>query len=498
MTKFLKYVLAAVTVLVIGSSCNKWLTVKPQDGIIRDDYWKTKEQLAAAVTGCYESLLNPKLVEKLFAWGEIRADMITSTLHTPDDALRIMEDNILSTNTYTDWSVVYQTINNCNTVLQYGPDVINRDATLNDSTQNAYLAEAHAIRGLMYFYLLRTFGEVPLQVTAVSSDKEVVQLEKSSKEDVYNFIMADLKFAEKYIPRSYGNDARNKGRMTKYAVFAMEADAYLWQDQYDSCAVACDSIINSQRYTLVLPTSQEDWFQQLNFNGNSTESIFEFPFDEQALNPFYNMFISSSSQFYASGDYLGDNVFGVDPLGLTFDYRGDKGSYLAAGGTILKFAGASGGTGYSLRASDESDAHWVIYRLPDVMLMKAEALSYLNRGQEALDLINAVRARSMALEVTDEAPDPGSTDDIAKFVLDERASEFAFEGKRWYDLLRYAKRDGYAHLDVLTDAALQNAPNNLRQTIINKYKDVNSHYLPINATELLADRKLVQNPFYGN
>ncbi|UAY53806.1 RagB/SusD family nutrient uptake outer membrane protein [Arachidicoccus terrestris] len=496
MKKYLKYLFFISVIAVLSTSCNKWLTVKPQDGLIRDDYWKSKEQFAAAVTGCYESLLNPALVEELFVWGEIRADMVTSTLHTPDDAIKIMEDNILPSNSFTDWSPVYETINNCNTVLQYGPDVINRDPTLTDSAQNVYLAQAYAIRGLMYFYLLRTFGEVPLQLTAVSTDEEVQQLAKSSKEEVYNQIISDFKLAEKYAAPTYGSMDKDRGRITKYGVFAMEADAYLWEDKYDSCVIACDSIINTQKYLLVPGTTQTDWFNQLYADGNSMESIFELQFDAQALNPFYSMFITSSNQYVASTDYLTDAFYGRDPLGIKSDIRGENGSYVPTNGMILKYAALAAGEEYTVRTPDESYAHWIVYRYADILLMKAEALCYLNRGQEALDLIKMVRTRGQALDATIEVDESGSAEDMAKYVLDERARELAFEGKRWYDLLRYAKRDNYKNLSELSQAATINAPKNLIQTILNKYKDVNSHYLPINSNELQADKKLVQNPFY--
>lgn len=497
MIKYFKYISIAVCMAVLVVSCSKWLTVKPQDGLIRDDYWKTKEQFNAAVIGCYSSLLNTALVKDLFVWGELRADMVASTLYTPTDAVNVMQDNILSSNTFTDWSALYKTINNCNTVLEYGPDVISNDATLTEVQQNAYLAEAHALRALMYFYLMRTFREVPLQLTATSTDAEVQQLAKSPEDTIYSQIIADLKFAQQYAVDTYGDAADNKGRITKSTVFAIEADAYLWEEKYDSCAAACDSVINSQLFGLVPGTSQESWFNSLYFNGNSTEGIFELQFDAQALNPFYSMF-TSSSQYIASTDYLSQEVYGLDQTGLQKDIRGDGGSYNGTDGTIIKYAGATGGASITLRTSDQSYAHWIVYRYADVLLMKAEALAYLNRGGESLRLIQTIRDRAQAIDPTLETPDSTSSDDVARYVLDERAREFSFEGKRWYDLLRYAKRNNYANLEVLTEAAIQNAPANLEQTIINKFKDVNSHYLPINADELQADKKLVQNPFYTN
>ncbi len=495
MTKYIKLIFSLSIIATVATSCNKWLEVKPQDGIIRDDYWKTKEQLGAAVVGCYSSLLDPQLVTDLFAWGELRADMLGSTIKTSTDAINIMEGNILASNSFTDWSPVYRTINNCNTVLEYGPDVIKNDPTLTVKQQNAYLAEAHALRALMYFYLLRTFGEVPLQLTATSKDNEVQQLVKSSQLDVYNQIMSDLKFAQANALGTFGDINEDKGRIIKTTVFAIEADAYLWENKYDSCIAACDSVINSQKYGLVDGSDQSQWFNTLYFNGNSSEGIFEFQFDQQALNPFYGELISSSKQ-YVAGPSVSEDVFGLDHTGLQKDIRGDGGSLNAADGTILKYAAATGGESVTLRASDQSFAHWFVYRYADILLMKAEALTWVNRGGEALALVQTVRDRAHAIDETVEMPDSSSSDDIAQYILDERAREFAFEGKRWYDVLRFAKRNNYKQLNVLLKVVTKNAPTYLKQTMLNKYKDVRSHYLPIDQDELLADKKLVQNPFY--
>jgi hypothetical protein len=85
---------------------------------------------------------------------------------------------------------------------------------------------------------------------------------------------------------------------------------------------------------------------------------------------------------------------------------------------------------------------------------------------------------------------------IADYVLKERAREFAFEGKRWYDLLRNARRNNYQRLDLLTDVIAGTVPPNRQQSAIAKFKDKNCHYLPIYTYELTTNRALVQNPFY--
>ena len=99
----------AFTILVISScvSCKKWLDLQPTDGITGAKYWKTKEQVQAAVTGCYASLLGSptgsrSLVDLLFLWGELRADMLATTTVTPGEQVDIMNVNIFPTNSITD------------------------------------------------------------------------------------------------------------------------------------------------------------------------------------------------------------------------------------------------------------------------------------------------------------------------------------------------------------------------------------------------------------
>jgi hypothetical protein len=97
---------------------------------------------------------------------------------------------------------------------------------------------------------------------------------------------------------------------------------------------------------------------------------------------------------------------------------------------------------------------------------------------------------------TEENPDPGDKRAIADYILEERAREFAYEGKRWYDLLRNAKRNNYERLDLLLDLVSKTVSPDRQQSAIAKYKDKNSHYFPIYYYELTTDKQLAQNPFY--
>jgi hypothetical protein len=187
-------------------------------------------------------------------------------------------------------------------------------------------------------------------------------------------------------------------------------------------------------------------------------------------------------------------VFTIDYTNdKNYDIRGDGGSVRAATSTVWKYVGA---TSTSLRSPDQSSAHWFFYRYADVLLMKAEALNELGKGQDALDLIYTIRKRANALAATDLMPSATDKRLIQDFILEERSREFSFEGKRWFDVLRNAKRNNYERLNILLSMIAISVPSNMQQSAQAKMKDFNSHYLPIYLYEIQTNNMLVQNPFY--
>lgn len=487
-----------VLMIVPVASCNKWLDLQPQDGLTGAEYWKTKEQVQAAVTGCYASLLGSQTgsrsnAESFFLWGELRADMITSTLATTNEQIDVINVNILPTNSIANWRGIYETINYCNTVIDFAPGVLAKDATFTQAALDKAIAEAKAIRALMYFYLVRTFDQVPLKLTATKSDNDIVSLAKSTQEVVLTQVLKDLSEAEPFAVVDYGDRASNKGRITKAFIYSLQADVYLWQDKYTECVAACDKVIALSNYGLIDGTDGNTWYRTMYVNGNSNESIFELQFDNQKLNTFYTLFNTNQKKFIASPIVM-DEIYTVDFLNpLNFDIRADGAAVRSTDQLIWKYVGLSNTTS---RAQEESYAHWIIYRYADVLLMKAEALNQLGQGQQALDLVSLIRARARALAATNTNPSPTDKIAVGDFILKERSREFAFEGKRWYDLLRNARRNNYQRLDLLLDVVSGTVPPNRQQSAIAKFKDKNCHYLPIYNYELTTNKALVQNPFY--
>jgi starch-binding outer membrane protein, SusD/RagB family len=500
MLKQITIKIAFAILLVSGASCKKWLDLKPTDGITGAAYWQTKEQVQASVTGCYASLLGSpngsrSLSELLFLWGELRADMLSATTFTINEELDIMNVNILPTNSITNWRSLYQTINYCNTVIDFAPQVLGRDQTFTQDALNKNIAEVKALRALMYFYLVRSFGDVPLKIKATSSDQDIEQIPKTSKDSVLTQIVKDLTEAEPFAVTSYGDRVSDKGRITKYTINAIQADVYLWMENYDGCIAACNKIINSNQFGLIDGTVPNTWFNTLYVNGNSNESIFEFQFDNQRQNTFYQLLAAPTRHLNANPLVLTD-YFSVDYVNpLNVDIRGDGASARSTDNMIWKYSGLSNDN-RTQRATTQYYAHWFVYRFADILLMKAEATNQMGNGLDALELVTRVRNRAAALAITNTNPAPTDKDGVADFILAERSREFAFEGKRWYDLLRNAKRNNYQRLNILLQMVANTVPPDRQQSAIAKYRDKNSHYFPIYYYELQTDNQLEQNPFY--
>ncbi|QES88293.1 RagB/SusD family nutrient uptake outer membrane protein [Rhizosphaericola mali] len=489
--KILQIYLVPIIGLLLLSSCNKWMDLEPNDGIVKENYWKTKEQLYSSVIGAYASLLDDPLATNLFLWGELRADMVVAGLGATTDQQNILNGDILATNSITSWAKVYTTINNCNVILDNANKVLDNDPTLTQLALDNYISEIRGLRALMYFYLARSFGDVPLKLRATSTDEDIASVPKSTQSTIFAFIASELKSVETSVPTDFGDNASNKGRLTQYAIDATLTDVFLWEEKYDSAIIYANKVIYSGKYSLV--NGDATWFNTLYYIGNSSESIFEFQFDAQKLNGFYSLFTTSRRALQA-GETVMDDVFGIDYDNVdSVDIRGMDAAIRSSDNAIWKYTGVNASVS---RASSGFYAHWIVYRYADVLLMKAEACAQVGQGTETLKIIRQIRNRAHALVTTEESPSDADKDGLSDYVLNERKREFAYEGKRWYDILRNAKRNNYAKLELLIDLASRTAPANKQQSLINKYKDYNFHYFPINSAELLVDKNLEQNNFY--
>ena len=159
-------------------------------------------------------------------------------------------------------------------------------------------------------------------------------------------------------------------------------------------------------------------------------------------------------------------------------------------GAIWKYRGKDA-LGLVPRTGTERDANWNIYRYADILLIKAEAAIELNKFDEANNLI-----RESLLRAGMPYEDASEKTDLRDAILDEKGREFLFEGKRWFDLLRAAKRNKFQNKQIIIDLILAGADIKQQAILKTKVYDTLSYYLPIAERELIYNQNLVQNPYY--
>lgn len=479
--KKLKIVLF-ILIPMICSSCEGWLELIPPDGLVRDEYWKSKEDVEASLMGAYQ--LFAKLDGTLFLMGELRGDLIVDDANTSSDYRDIMEGNIFPDNSMCNWSRFYTVINYTNSVLKYAPIVYDLDPTFSQYQLRGFEAEALFLRSLAYFYLVRAFREVPLVLDASESDNVNFFLPTSPAEDILVQIKSDLLLARSGVTEEYGSLSDNKGRARKDAINALLADISLWNFEYEECIGYVEAIENSG--VEVMPGGQ--WFD-IFYPGNSLESIFEFQFDA-SLNQYNSTFLLT----YLSRNFLASQTALelLEPSQSQEIIRGE-GSIRISDLKIWKFAGAAA-DGKTIRPGEDTQSgNWIVYRMADLVLMKAEALSQIGRYDESLFLVNELRKKRLMNPLTSSFS-PTAFEDM---ILEERARELAFEGKRWFDLIRMGRRNDYQRKSKLIEIIIEKVPSTQKLLLATKLTNPWGWYLPIEADELERNFNLEQNPYYA-
>ena len=537
------------------SSCSDFLDILPMNSTVLENYWKEKADVTGAVNGCYEALASEDVVTRMGVWGELRSDNVVAGANVPNHLNEMLRENLLPTNDMCKWSYLYNVINRCNIVCHYAPEVEQIDPNYTYNEMKATIAEMKAIRALCYFYLIRTFRDVPYTTEPSIDDNQNYVIPATRFDVVIDSLITDLESVkddaqrrfelEKVQNKSIYVPAANNSRITRWAIYALLADLYLWKGDWNNVIKYCDMVIDykKQVYEELLQIDQindielydgipmimeatvkgtkdvGNTYTSLFGNGNSFESIFEIYYNGNTGQE--NNWISS---YYGNRDNSIGRLRAADFLmdGFTSNNnqvwlsQGDCRAYesMESSGnslSITKYVRQS--ASFSLQrlgivnvAGDRrtrKDANWIIYRLSDVMLMKAEALIQRSENDwpEAFQLINNVykRANNISPETTTGSlvfeTYNTSKEKMEDLLFEERHREFLFEGKRWFDLVRLARRDGKT--ERLTSSVIRKHRQD--QNVIRiKLTDPNYIYFPYARAELKANPLLIQNPAFSN
>ena len=504
MMKILTYILLLFALTL--TSCKNFLDQYPKDGLVLEEYWQNKEDLYQVLNGAYGKLA--QMDTRLLLSGEIRGDMIAQgrdiQKYLGGDVKLVMDADILATNVFSQWSDYYEVINYCNFVIKYAPIIKERDNTFSDYYMKASISEATALRSLMYFYLVRIFKDVPYVTWATESDAVDLFPAKIDGNTILDNILKDLvtdQMVEK-IPDYFGSVESTKGRINRYAAYAIIADIALWRFDYSLALEYIEKIQNSSQFLLV---DNKDWYN-LFAQGNMYESIFEIQMSTADLNPnrLYALTNSLTNKYFIASSYSIELFLSNSIRSLSSQKTRKERTLLADGSfgyKLYKYLGSltssKSSVGYFRSSTETADANFIIYRYSDIMLMKAEALSQQDSPDfaSALELVNTIRFRANVPVLT--LNEFGQSKQTAEeYILKERALELAYEGKRWFDLMRYGRRNNYAQKEKLITRLLSNVSPSQRLIMASKLKNSDSWYMPIYQVEIDNNPNLVQNSYY--
>ena len=496
MKKIVYFPLNVVLILTLLLSGCDFLDRSPYDSVDTSQGFQTLADAEAAINAAYQPLQWAKLynmriwtLDIIAGNSEVGAGGGTDGEETVDLANFIADaDNFAALDL---WRGPSPGILRCNFVLQKVP-AMNIDETI----KNRILGEAHFLRAHYYFLLVRLFGGVPLQTEPADSDSDLL-LPRASAEEVYELIVEDLDQAITLLPKRSAYTQEHIGRATKEAAMAELARVYLthYQD-YEHYQLVVDLCEEIRKMGYQLEADYADLWNPSKQNG--VESIFEVQYYGKTNYDFWSnenqsswlsTFTGPRNSGMAAGCY-GWNQPTAEFVSQyeTGDVRKEKTIFYTGCPTFdgMTYSSAYSTTGYNVRKFlltktqspdyNTSNQNWVVTRYADVLLMKAEALNEMGQTTLAEAPLYEVRCRA---GLTNRSTIEGlSQMQMREKIIHERRMELAFEGHRWFDIIRY--KDNYA-LNFLHS--------------IGKTAATSKHLLlPIPTQEREANPKLTQNP----
>lgn len=493
-------------VLTLLSSCEGFFDVAPGNAIQEEDFFQNRADLDASAIGMYEALSSE--VHKFLLWGDARADMVTAGQDDPDPYINeFVLNNVSPSNPYTDYSGLYRTIARCNRQLEKVYDVAALDDKMLDRDAGAYYGEALLLRALCYYILVRTYDQFPLitsnyaediryvneqgdtvsrSITALTADEiQGLYHMPADKQEVWQFIYDDVLTVLGILPLNYQWNRNNLpaedryGRVSQPLASTMAAEIALWLGEYQSASAFANSPILNNQHGL---GTSGTWPNQFTGSYASAHSLFllgyKYPnsFETNRLQEFTSSVRADGGKYFLKPvPHVVDSIFsheeGIADIRTQFSYK-----TIGADTVIWKYIGLDNVS--SRRPPYESSASWPIYRSADAYLLKALASLMLEDFATAFNFVNMIREARGLKPLLPEETDYTNKELMMNMIFRERAREFAFEGKRWYDLMLWSKLSGK---NMLAEKVPEKYPEEERAAMTALLQDEGNWYLPIDA-----------------
>ncbi|MDO7885746.1 RagB/SusD family nutrient uptake outer membrane protein [Hymenobacter cheonanensis] len=484
--------------LTLLAGCN-FLQKEPLTNITPSNFFTSGDDAEASITATYDALQGPGLYgQDYYTIGEMPTDNCTSA-NNDVNALRTINWTPTTSQVGNLYRQCYLGINRANTVLKYVPTI-----TMDTARRSQIQGEARFIRGLCYFQLVRAYGAVPLrlQPTETSAASEI-NLPRTAADQVYAQVVADLQRAAIQMPLS------NPNRAGRNAANALLARVLLTQRNWAGAQAAAAKVIANN---VPLNSTFKSLFPAEN---KGAESLFEIQFagsadgnnliaDEVLPLPIatysYAKFNIPTTELIAFADTVNDKrwAYNGNILGSSGNLVGrDHVSYLDAKNPKTNGANANDRGPFvykwtSIGNGFNSVDNCYVLRYAEVLLSYAEAVNeQTGPSADVLAKLNLVRQRAGLAALTLASPQALTKQAMRAEIERQRRLEFAFEGERWWDLVRYARHTIADASAVHTITALDIIAQRRGGA-----RDVNYLLFPIPQAELNSNPQSQQNPGY--
>lgn len=484
------------------SSCSGFFEVEPYNAVVEDDFYKTQQDLNAAALGMYEPL--SKDVHKFLLWGDARADMVTTGQAEPTPYINeFVINNVSAQNPYADYANIYATIARCNRQMERVFDVTKQDDKLLPKSVNAYYAEALLLRAICYYTLLRTFDTFPIirsdyaedisyvdeqgnTVNRKTSELTVNELKgllqfPEDKQEVWQMVYNDVLSVLGMLPlnfqwNNFSLPAEERyGRLSQPTAATFAAEVAIWLGEFQTASAFCNSPIINNQHSLGTAGA---WPNQFTGSYAAQHSMFllgyrfDNSFETNRLQEFTSNVATDGGKYYLKpASHVINTLFSYENTDIrtTFSFK-----VFGQDTVIWKYIGLDNVS--SMRPAHKSTASWQIYRSADAWLLKALADLHLNDYASAFNFINMVREARGLIKYLPEEINYTDREVMLDVIFTERAREFAFEGKRWYDLMLWSKLTGR---NILAEKVSSKYSGQVKNEVYQKLLEEQSWYLPV-------------------
>ncbi len=444
------------TILFAGfsvlNSCQDDLNLTSDSVITSASFWKTEDDAKAGVNGMYFNF-RTQTQQNYYLLGGARSSEITSGVQSPLNLANYYNNNLTAQNIDVDWSGLYTVVHQANLILKYVPTIQFSPTTVNE--QKRYIAQAYSMRALAYFIMARSWGGVPIVTTPTeNTNQSEYIIPRNTIAEVFTFIKSDIDLALANFPDA----SNNKTQLSVASVNALKADVNLWtakqlgggstdlntalaainaipagpallpnfKDAFSYTNKGNNEVLFAVRYSLAdVPSALSDNWNSFMFVG---------PSDFSPLTP-----ATATATFGTLGSGSGNaGISRAQPDITRFNFANTdtrkNATYLTLMNSatpvvtgLVKYNGTVDGT------TRRFVSDIIIYRWADILLMKAEIKNALM--QDPTTEMNLVMQRADATASFTSGSQAANDDAI----LRERLHELAFEGKAWWDLVRFGK-----------------------------------------------------------